>query len=217
MREKAPASWITQPFSIQKHCCSVSTELLVFTTSKWSEKKQWRAWTLFPKVRNSIQKQNSPFRNKQAKFRIKFSPADRSVVKSRTPSRWSQSRPAVVSPISPSPSASSLYHHRTGLVWLGLRSPTQPHKLHSWMKTANSSCKLCPWSALLLLSPQHFSKTSLELAKKTHVKSPGLVEEQEAWAVETSESSGMNSEACIPHKARERAHYSKRTINKEKN
>lgn len=49
------------------------------------------------------------------------------------------------------------------------------------------------------------------------MKSSGLVEEQEARAVETSESRGMNSEARIPHKARERARYSKRTINKEKN
>lgn len=49
------------------------------------------------------------------------------------------------------------------------------------------------------------------------MKSSGLVEEQEAQAVETPESRGMNSEARIPHKARERAHYSKRTINKEKN
>lgn len=38
MRKKALVFWITQLFSIQHHCCSVSTELLVFTTSKWSEK-----------------------------------------------------------------------------------------------------------------------------------------------------------------------------------
>lgn len=65
--------------------------------------------------------------------------------------------------------------------------------------------------------PNIFSKTSLELGEKTHVKSSGLVEEQEAQAAETSESRGMNAEARIPHKARERAHYSKRTINKGKN
>jgi len=58
MRDKALASQITQPFSIQTHCCSVSTELLAFTTPKKNSEE--------PEL--YLQKQNSPFQNQQAKF-----------------------------------------------------------------------------------------------------------------------------------------------------
>lgn len=180
--------------------------------------KQWRAWTLFTKIKNSIQKQNSPFRNEQAKRQknlvqlidLWLQRAGLHPGGARAGQLWSL--------------LSHLHHQlrhftTTALVvsnWASVLPQSLTSFIREWKQPTHRASSV-PGQPSCFPPHNIFSKTSLELAKKTHVKSSGLVEEQEARAVGTSASRGMNAEARIPHKARERAHYSKRTINKEKN